>query len=717
MADNGEDLVSKVSVTGTEESTAKLDAFATQGAAAFDKLDKAAKKSSSEISRSAKSIETSSSQAAKGLNELGNVDTGAFKLLGPNLDLVERGTKGLINSLRSGIPALASFVTRLTALGTGAAAAGVGILKLAQNVAKGASTQESAIDKQTAAQVASNTASTQAQVAAINLESSQKQLFGQLQRGEISFEQYSKSLTQLNRDFTENQRVSAQTAAAQESLRLENERLQKQAADSKAFQAQADIFGGPLLSSLIALGNASSQVFTSFQQTFGPAISQGIDLITKVLNNNGTAIAKFFDEAGKRITAFISQNGPAIEQAFTTIGSVIKDVFNGVMDALPGLLTFFNNNLVPAVRAFGAALDAIAATINKVFGTQLTGGAILFLAILGQLTGAFQALFAVVRIFISLGALIAGLPFGPILLLVVAVITVLLIMFPQLRQVALDVFNSIVTAFKGMVAGAVSAGQGILAAWNGVIAFFTTLFTAIGQLFKDGWDLIVAGVTTTIDAVKAAWNTVVAFFQAILDQISAFFQTVWDAIVNSFNTAVNNIKAAFSDLLAAAKAKLQPIIDLLKTIFGLNAAVGGQNGPATVQAATGGHIRGPGTGTSDSIPAWLSDNEFVIKAKSVAKYGVGLLHAINSGNFRLPRLNVGGFVSSMINPGPRLAYADGGEVSSPTSMRPLSLTLFGEEFSGLLAPEDVGQRLTKFAVARQNKSAGRKPAWVGRGRN
>ena len=36
-----------------------------------------------------------------------------------------------------------------------------------------------------------------------------------------------------------------------------------------------------------------------------------------------------------------------------------------------------------------------------------------------------------------------------------------------------------------------------------------------------------------------------------------------------------------------------------------------------------GHIKGPGTGTSDSIPALLSDGEFVFTAKAVRNLGQG----------------------------------------------------------------------------------------------
>ena len=38
---------------------------------------------------------------------------------------------------------------------------------------------------------------------------------------------------------------------------------------------------------------------------------------------------------------------------------------------------------------------------------------------------------------------------------------------------------------------------------------------------------------------------------------------------------------------------------------------------------SGGEVEGPGTGTSDSVPARLSDGEFVLTAKSVRGAGGG----------------------------------------------------------------------------------------------
>ncbi|TXS35713.1 phage tail tape measure protein [Streptomyces sp. OR43] len=47
----------------------------------------------------------------------------------------------------------------------------------------------------------------------------------------------------------------------------------------------------------------------------------------------------------------------------------------------------------------------------------------------------------------------------------------------------------------------------------------------------------------------------------------------------------------------------------------------------------GGPISGPGTGTSDSIPALVSNGEYIVKADAVRKYGVSMLDRVNAKRF------------------------------------------------------------------------------------
>lgn len=74
--------------------------------------------------------------------------------------------------------------------------------------------------------------------------------------------------------------------------------------------------------------------------------------------------------------------------------------------------------------------------------------------------------------------------------------------------------------------------------------------------------------------------------------------------------------------------------------------------------SVGGPVFGPGTATSDSIPAMLSNGEYVVKAAAVDHYGVNVLHALNA-----KRLATGGGV------GRASANAAGFSVPSPAAQR------------------------------------------------
>jgi TP901 family phage tail tape measure protein len=70
------------------------------------------------------------------------------------------------------------------------------------------------------------------------------------------------------------------------------------------------------------------------------------------------------------------------------------------------------------------------------------------------------------------------------------------------------------------------------------------------------------------------------------------------------------------------------------TSAGSSGMTGGRSGRAPgYTAASGGYIQGVGTSTSDSIPARLSDGEYVIKASAVDQYGVGMMNSINEQKF------------------------------------------------------------------------------------
>ena len=124
--------------------------------------------------------------------------------------------------------------------------------------------------------------------------------------------------------------------------------------------------------------------------------------------------------------------------------------------------------------------------------------------------------------------------------------------------------------------------------------------------------------------------------------------------------------------------------------------------------ATGGPIRGPGTSTSDSIPARLSDGEWVIQASAVSHYGHAFMDAIN--NKRLLKRASGGPVSvppvpSYSEPGLSDSLRDGRAgtqvVASPVNIQQTLAVDSAELFTAGLNT-NVGQKAV-ITMLRANK--------------
>jgi len=89
---------------------------------------------------------------------------------------------------------------------------------------------------------------------------------------------------------------------------------------------------------------------------------------------------------------------------------------------------------------------------------------------------------------------------------------------------------------------------------------------------------------------------------------------------------------------------------------------GAAPGIAKSAYASGGRIVGPGTGTSDQVPIWASNNEWVIRERAASMYGPKIMGALNDGVIPKHQL------MAALSGAPR--YASGGPVSAPVRYAP-----------------------------------------------
>lgn len=164
----------------------------------------------------------------------------------------------------------------------------------------------------------------------------------------------------------------------------------------------------------------------------------------------------------------------------------------------------------------------------------------------------------------------------------------------------------------GNSAGISVGDMGVGALSTGLSALSTGLNTATTAVTAMG------GATGTAGNLVGAYNVV----QGVLNMTT---KPAESASTVTTTAAMNALSAA---ALSASLA--------LKTM-----SVGGSG---FFFFASGGYISGPGTSTSDSIPAMLSNGEYVINADAVSRVGAPLLDAINQGR-SIRHFASGGLVS------------------------------------------------------------------------
>jgi hypothetical protein len=128
-------------------------------------------------------------------------------------------------------------------------------------------------------------------------------------------------------------------------------------------------------------------------------------------------------------------------------------------------------------------------------------------------------------------------------------------------------------------------------------------------------------VRETGQAIAEGSQTVVKNVKDAYGDLPNFFGKLGADAANSWNQQIETMHTNLPDWVKNLGAVPQ-------TPAGTPPARG--RGPEPGGNAAGGYISGPGTGTSDSILARLSNGEFVVNARSVQRLGLSAMRRINS---------------------------------------------------------------------------------------
>ena len=195
---------------------------------------------------------------------------------------------------------------------------------------------------------------------------------------------------------------------------------------------------------------------------------------------------------------------------------------------------------------------------------------------------------------------------------------------------------------------------------------------ALAQLQSAQTQVLLAGASASFgqlaEIAKSFGGEQSATYRALFALSKAF------AIAQAALALANNVAEA-------SKVGFPQNIPFIAGAIAQGATIAGLIAQATFDGgggyATGGHVRGPGTATSDSIPAWLSDFEFVTRAAVVRQPGaLTFLEDFNARGmlaleaWQMRRFATAAPPSVSLPRAPRMNFAEGGLARAAAGLNP-----------------------------------------------
>ena len=289
---------------------------------------------------------------------------------------------------------------------------------------------------------------------------------------------------------------------------------------------------------------------------------------------SGEGLDEATDTLMQTISAFASNIMPVIGNILTSAIPTLTQTI------LPQLLTMLTTMLPQLVQGISLVVTQLASALPNILSTLIQ--AILDPSVIKNIINAFRELLLNIILVIPdiAVALVDALP---------ALIEALLdpSVVQRLFEASVQLFMKIVEAVPRILGSLVSVFGTLVSQLWSTIAY---LFTDIGAKIGD----------TVSGAIKGVINGALSLLEGFL------------------NTPIDLINGA---------------LDLINALPGVN--IGKIGRLKLPRMATGGYVDGYGTSTSDSNMTLLSRGEYVVRADTVRKFGVGFMDALNDG--RLPQ--------------------------------------------------------------------------------
>ena len=337
----------------------------------------------------------------------------------------------------------------------------------------------------------------------------------------------------------------------------------------------------------------------------GGAIINGITKITNKVKGIGTAIKGVFGsgaqtELMKSAETTFSGIGTGISKALVSIKDILVNVVNVIMEPIKALFKGIGEAIAGFFTALADPMIAVGAAMFAIAAASIAAAIFLIGSAIGAVMPVIKDLFD--NIIMPIAQFIAD-----TVLNLIETLTNALVTLTQEALIPLGNFmvNSFVAILDTVTRSITSLTQGALIPLiNALSGAFVNVIRTVGEVINNVLKTALEGIAGVLSSVGEA------------------FQGLAAVITSAMNGAIGVLQV-FADIISAISDAAVAIV-AMATGHSINYGRGYAH-----LFADGGRVVGPGTATSDSIPAFLSDGEYVIRAATAQKIGYDTLDDLN----------------------------------------------------------------------------------------
>lgn len=356
---------------------------------------------------------------------------------------------------------------------------------------------------------------------------------------------------------------------------------------------------------------AGAKMLAGWMMALGPiglivAAIAGVVAAVVALWNNFEGFRDFVKGAVKAIAKFFSDLWDGIKSGAKAVWDFLKGVFDAIAGAVMSAVTAIKNVVV---GAYNWLMNTI---ITPIWQFIQNVGILIIALITNLITGIYNIVAPIVQWIWN---------------------TILLPIINAYMTAMRTISNAVKT-----VVDTVMTVVGVIVGWIN-----DNIIQPVAGFFTGLWDGIKNGVSSAVDTIKSAFESVKNWINNyIIGPVANFFSGLWNGIKGGVDALGGGIQSGMNAIAGFIKAPINAIIGaingVIDTINGIKVpdwvpGIGGShtNFGHIPTLATGGYVNGYGTSTSDSNMAMLSRGEYVVKADTVRKFGVGFMDALNDG--------------------------------------------------------------------------------------